>query len=247
MKLRVLSDLHQEDGAFVAPKARGDVIVLAGDVDHGVKGLHWARKTFPETPIIYVLGNHEFYGHDWDRLIDDCRTVAETLKIDFLEDAATVIDGVRFLGASLWVSFDLEGMERRAAVMQVCAETQTDYIEIKSEPVLTPAKVRARHIRSRTFLQMALATPFTGKTVVVTHHLPSARSLPEKRVWYHTAYASNLDDLFGKSELWVHGHTHTACDYQAGRTRVVCNPRGRTQRGSIGGNRGFRPDLIVEI
>jgi hypothetical protein len=87
------------------------------------------------------------------------------------------------------------------------------------------------------------------KVVVITHNLPSIRSIPER---YRTdlvsaAFASNLDDLVERSGalLWLHGHTHTACDYMIGRTRVLCNPRGYPQESPR--QTGFKFDLMVNI
>ena len=79
MKLLVLSDLHVEFAPFV-PDAEAiqaaDVVVLAGDIHKGVQGMDWARKTFLNQEIIYVAGNHEFYGQHWDKLLDRLRAQA---------------------------------------------------------------------------------------------------------------------------------------------------------------------------
>jgi predicted phosphodiesterase len=61
MRIRVLSDLHLEFREWNPPKADADVVVLAGDIHVGVKGIEWARRSFPAIPIVYVPGNHEFY------------------------------------------------------------------------------------------------------------------------------------------------------------------------------------------
>lgn len=75
MKLLVYSDLHldlcplklQLDPDFLQTI---DVVVLAGDITEGTKGLPWARETFPDKAIIYVDGNHEFYRQNWDKHVD---------------------------------------------------------------------------------------------------------------------------------------------------------------------------------
>jgi hypothetical protein len=85
--------------------------------------------------------------------------------------------------------------------------------------------------------------------VVVTHHLPSPRSI-------HPMYAgSALNDFFmcdvhalieeRQPALWVHGHSHESADYRIGGTRVVCN----TWYGYAGHetNRSFDHNLTVEI
>ena len=248
MKIQVLSDIHNEYSPFEPVDAGADVVVLAGDVDNGVEGLRWARQAFPRSEIIYVLGNHEFYGWHWHRLLAESAEAARRLGIHLLEDSVATIGEVRFLGSSFWVDFALLGEADRPLAMRIAGETQSDYTEIEGNPQLKPADVLDRHQKSRAFIQATLASQFDGKTVVVTHHLPSTRSLTVKREWYHVAYCSNADECLGKSSLWIHGHTHSSCDYQAGETRVLCNPRGRVEPAkSKLGNRQFDPILTVEI
>lgn len=93
-----------------------------------------------------------------------------------------------------------------------------------------------------------MGEPFEGKTVVVTHHLPSMRSVAERyrHELLSACFASNLDHLLGYSALWVHGHTHDSFDYAAHGTRVICNPRGYCRAGQPE-NRQFNPALVVEV
>ena len=44
--------------------------------------------------------------------------------------------------------------------------------------------------------------------------------------------------------LWIHGHTHESFDYEIGKTRVICNPRGYAP---IEINKEFKPDFNVEV
>jgi len=116
--------------------------------------------------------------------------------------------------------------------------------------LLTPLQVRHRHLQSRAWLQKALDTPFDGVTVVVTHHLPSEKSIGEQYQgdWANASFASRLDDMMGRSTLWIHGHTHINFDYELHGTRVICNPRGYCRRdGSGGENPAFNPSLVAEV
>jgi Icc-related predicted phosphoesterase len=96
------------------------------------------------------------------------------------------------------------------------------------------------------WLVKKLDEPFEGKTVVVTHHLPSARSVSDKYEGstINPCFASNLDEHFGKMDLWIHGHTHDSFDYAINGTRVICNPRGYWKKEL---NQSFIPTLVVEI
>ena len=107
MKLHILNDLHIEFEDFDPPATDADVVVLAGDIGVGMEGLRWAEDRFPDKPVIYVPGNHEFYHHDI-ALIEELKAQAPD-HIHVLNDDQVIIDGVRFLGSILWTDFALFG------------------------------------------------------------------------------------------------------------------------------------------
>ena len=111
MRIRVLSDLHLEFKDWNPPKVDADVIVLAGDIHVGVKGIAWARQSFPSIPIVYVPGNHEFYGEHVHDMTQELVTEGRRLGVEVLVGRSIVIGGVRFLGATLWTDFALGGTD----------------------------------------------------------------------------------------------------------------------------------------
>lgn len=268
MKLLILSDLHldmapmavEQDGRRIDHDA--DVVVLAGDIDEGTRGLHWARRAFPDKPIVYVAGNHEFYEHSWGRLLDDLAEVAVQLEIAFLENRVFEFGGIRFLGCSLWTDFLLDGEQRQPGAMQAAQSWLNDYKWISVEQQDIPADLGSikpgtldaeltlrRHQESVAWLAQELAKVTPASTVVVTHHGPHPNSVPAQFLGdpLSPAFVSDLERLMGKSCLWIHGHVHSSMDYEVHGTRVVCNPRGYWHR--IGGheNKGFRPGYLVEV
>ena len=68
MRIRVLSDLHREFGHLKLPEDSADVVVLAGDIDRGTKGVTRARQAFLDVPVLSVAGNHEHYDESIGRL-----------------------------------------------------------------------------------------------------------------------------------------------------------------------------------
>jgi Icc-related predicted phosphoesterase len=252
MKIWLLSDLHLEFAdlrqPLVIPDA--DVCVVAGDLCRAVaNGVHWLGKHIAYAmPCIYVAGNHEFYRGSIKEGLEDGRAAAEQFSsVNFLENDAVVLDGVRFLGATLWTDYRIEGHPELA--MLYARERMNDYRQIAKQrnpwQRFVPATAYRMHQESRLFLDSVLKAD-RSKTVVVTHHLPHARSIPSrfKGDWLNAAYASDLSKVIedGRPALWVHGHTHDSCDYQVGSTRVVCNPHGYD-----GENGGFDPALVVQI
>lgn len=265
MKLHVLSDLHCEFAPYEpAEVARNsaDVVILAGDIDHGVAGIEWAARAFAGKPVVFVAGNHEFYGNHWEDALVQMRIAAERCGVHFLEDDEFIISGVRFLGTSLWTDFCLYGQPRQDASMYLFAKGLNDCRQISaSSPLsprarLTPAMVLARHESTRAWLQTRLELPFHGRTVVVTHHAPSSRSVAPRFRGDRLSpgFASELPlEMLQNAALWIHGHMHDSCDYEVGAEhlvcRVICNPRGYPldRRGVQFENPLFDRALLVEV
>ena len=256
MKLHVLSDIHLEFFKFEPDPAsfEADVIVLAGDIWKDDGGIHWARACWPDKEIIYVAGNHEFYGKNRLEVLSKLRIAARATGVHFLDDGEIIIDGVRFLGCTLWTDFCLFGEDNVMTARLIAERGMSDYRVIHEGPAhFSTADSIRLHEQSIDWLEMKLKKEeFTGKTVVVTHHLPSFDSVPDryKHGTYNginPAYASNLDHMLGSSHLWIHGHTHDSFDYVKNGTRVICNPRGYVLPSHDHDNQEFNPQLIVEI
>lgn len=250
MKLHILSDLHLEFSTFEPPATDADVIVLAGDIGKGNKGVYWARQAFPDKPILYVPGNHEFYGTQRQETLALLNMAGQENGIHILDDAEIIIDGVRFLGCTLWTDFMLFGEAKKADAMYEGRIFLNDFRVIQEEDKIpfSPARSIELHEQSLAWLKAKLDEPFDGKTVVVTHHLPSSQSVADRFKYssLSACFASELDYLFGKMDMWVHGHTHDNMDYEANGTRVICNPRGYvTYRDQE--NFNFKPGLVIEV
>lgn len=254
MRIYAVNDLHLEIG-FWMPRpstvAAADLVVLAGDIGRHAEGLVWARTAFSGKRIVYVAGNHEFYGAEYHEMRCELRRTARELEIDLLENDEVVIDGVRILGCTLWTDFRLFGNE--ACAMGHARRRMNDFLRIRFEgsPTvsLRPEDTVTLHRQSRAWLEGKLAEPFTGKTVVVTHHAPSLASIDEqwKKDLLTAAFASHLDPLVAQADLWLHGHTHAFADHRIGDCRVVCNPRGYVVDGRALEATGWNPDLVVEV
>lgn len=252
MKLLILSDLHMDLSPFVpdqAATAAADVVVLAGDIHIGSQAARWARKTFADKPVVLVAGNHEFYDGHWERTLDDLREVARREQVHFLENDAVVIGGVQFLGTTLWTDFEYFGADTMPRAMAEAQRSVPDYLCIRG---CTPEATLERHRVSRAWLEAELAKPGAPQDrVVVSHHYPRKASTPPKyrNDLATAAFGSELPaDLLDQAGLWVHGHTHSSFQYDVGRCRVVCNPRGYHLGWRVGEyeNREFNPRLLVE-
>jgi predicted phosphodiesterase len=248
MNILVYSDLHLEFGPFDPPATNADVVVLAGDIASDCKGLQWARRVFGNLPIVYVLGNHEFYGEETEELTQSARSVAKKFDIHLLECDSAVIGGVRFLGTTLWTDFEVDSGITPDEAMRYADQGMSDFrvIRYRSDR-LSANDTRKFHIAARAWLQSQLAIPHLGKTVVVTHHLPHTNSI-DKQYSNHplnAAFVSHMPQLVrAPVDLWIHGHTHSSCDYTVAGTRVVCNPRGYYPYEL---NQDFDPKLLINV
>ena len=237
MKIQVLSDLHLEHGGSLpAHHPETDAIVLAGDLAPYTEGLleNLADQWSGAPHILYVLGNHEFYGTDIEETRAQIATECEDTGIHLLDPGIVRIDGVRFIGATLWTDFRLEGVaDEIGAHMRVSREV-SDFlgaIQHQGRDFTTGDSVE-RHRTDRAFIEHELeaAEREGDRTVVITHHAPSPRSV---RPWfegdpYNPAFASNLDAVIARYQpaLWIHGHMHDPVDEYLGDTRLFANPAG---------------------
>jgi len=252
MKVNILSDLHLGLGALDTPDNDANVVILAGDVSRPREAVAWARAI--DKPVLYVAGNHEFYGDSIDGTLDALRELCVGTNVRLLDDAVAVLDGVRFVGTTLWTDFLLLGAARREDAMREGQRFLRDFSRIRtsrhSDAIYTPADSAARFDVHRRFLAEQLAQPFPGPTVVITHHAPSPHSIhPRFRdSLLNACFISDLEHLMDgrRACLWVHGHTHDSFDYVVNGTRVVCNPRGYAKNG-VNENARFDPDLTIRV
>ncbi len=250
MRLHVLSDLHLEQRPALPPAIDADVIVLAGDIGTGTGGIQWAQRWSGGRDVLYLAGNHEFYGHALPDLINELRDSAAGTSVHVLENDELILGGVRFLGCTLWSDFEFDGRARRAASMAACEQIVNDYRLIRfgtDRRALGARDTLAVHEASRGWLAERLAQPYNGPTVVITHHAPVIQGRPpepELRA-LAGAFASDLTQMMGHDRvaLWIFGHTHRRADLVFRGTRVVSNPLGYPHQLVD----GFDPGCVVDL
>jgi predicted phosphodiesterase len=277
MRIQLFSDLHLERYPDFRPQflPGADVIVLAGDIGSYQQGSRLASQDFglerfsphqaglAGKPVLFIPGNHEFDGLDYDETYARLRATCEHLGITWLDREVVTIDHVRFIGTTLWSDFEALAVRETDLTKQLQQRTKAfraaNYYLAKNttlmdgEPVLAEGW-RALALDCQAWLREMLATPFDGKTVVVTHFAPSLLSAdPRYGVTPGTAgFCNALDGLFKGADVWMHGHLHCMNDYVAeGRDgahswacRVVANPLGYLSKGE---QDGYRPELLIAL
>ncbi|MDM0071086.1 metallophosphoesterase [Variovorax sp. J31P207] len=285
VRIQIVSDLHLElltsrirvgwHGIPASPAA--DLLVLAGDIGSIDDVLRMFGR-WP-VPVLYVLGNHEFYHQEMTALRRHARSLAQGTSVlildndevgpvqflkfsNWYEPRKERLAGLRAFGATLWTDYDYaDGVamqDWRQMRMGEAGRRLNDHRLISfGESVFKPGHALAEHQASVGWLADALSTPFDGRTVVITHHGPHAKSVhPRFRGdLLNCAFVSDLSSLLARADLWVHGHVHDSFDYQVRGCRVVANPRGYPRNAGlvekpeelIFENPWFDPSLVVVV
>jgi predicted phosphodiesterase len=250
LKLQIVSDLHLSQAGLALPATDADVIVLAGDIARPPQAIAWASAL--GKPVLYVPGNHEFYGGSLEGTLAQLRALAAGTPVRVLDDEEVCIGGVRILGSTLWTAFRLPGIADREAAVQAAMHFMRDFSRIRlrdgDATLLHADDCAALFQRKSAWLRERLAQPHDGPTVVISHHAPSLRSIHPRFAGsaVNLCFVSDAEDLLAGADLWVHGHTHDSFDYRVGATRVLCNPRGYVRDEQVE-NAAFDPALVIEV
>jgi len=248
MRIQYLSDLHSEFGFSRPIPLVGDVLVLAGDLVTMPGKLTSLVRRLPEVPTLIVAGNHEFYGHPIGQAtLDSYReAVAPFSHIHFFENQDVEIGGVRFLAATLWTDF------AKGAHAGTCQAMMNDFYQISvaeksGRRRILPEDFASLHRQTVGWLKKELARNHS-RTVVVTHHAPSYKSLAPRYAGspLNGGFCVDLEEIIATYQplVWIHGHMHDTADYMIGRTRVLCNPYGYEGREE---NAAFDPAAVVAV
>lgn len=260
MRVAVMSDLHLDFADLVLPG--GDVLILSGDVceakrfkkaDYNPEMVLLEHERKDQRPdrfsrfleeecskyreVIYVMGNHEFYGSQFQKMYPHIKEQLPT-NVHLLENETYELDGVLFLGATMWTDMN----KQDDLTMYNMQSMMNDYRQItmfneakNSYHRLTPERTVQEHHKTRAYFRYVLEENRATKNlpvVVVTHHSPSKLSTHPHYAddtIMNGAYSSDLSDLIldnPEIKVWTHGHTHHTFDYMVGDSRIICNPRG---------------------
>jgi len=240
---QIASDLHIEHLSADVPEAelaklivpKAPILCLVGDVwnfnnTNYQKFFKYYSGKFRR--ILFVAGNHEYYNNGGSYLSKSeidfhmDRMFAGT-NVTFLNRKSLVIEGVRFIGATLWSHIPAERSH-------IVTQSMNDYKRIIEEKTpITTDYVGRQHQQDLQFIMQEILTGIKlGQTnVVLTHHTPliEGTSAPQhKDSKTNCAFSSDLSHMICQKTVavWVCGHTHHNFDIQVDGTRVVSNQKG---------------------
>lgn len=247
-KVLFLSDVHNEfERLYYEDPPECDIVVLAGDIHLGMKGVIWAVETFGATmPIVYVMGNHEGYTCQHPNYMRDIKDAASLFGVHLLDRSSVTIKGLTFHGVTLWTDFN-DGSVRS---LQLAAECMSDYSATYN---FSPYDALRYNDDARAWIECLGHCP---NDIMVTHHAPCRppdemipiqfRIMPAASFNY-LYFNNNMDGLIKKfaPKLWFHGHVHYSLDYFKDNTRILTNPRGYVHHDRE--NHAFNPYLILDL
>lgn len=250
MKFELISDIHLNDNIFISTdffEPKSDILVLAGDICeyHEIPKYYEFFEKISKNwkHVLYVLGNHEFYCGQVNKVSNVIRHNLKELKnIVVLDNEIITIDNVCFIGSTLWASM-FNGYDK---CMSVCTKQINDFKYIISESPperISDIQVLKLFHDNVDFIQTTLDNINNKKIVVITHFSPSLMSIHPKFSGniINGYFCNDLDYMItndSRIKVWCHGHTHDKFDYQINKCRVVCNPLGYRN------NQYYYPQLI---
>ena len=261
MIIALCSDLHLEFSDIeLKNTGNADVLILSGDIvvahslhDHPIdkpiptdamkpgrnqSAAYKYREFFHHVNmeydhVIYVAGNHEFYHGRFPDAYDWLREEAKNYSnIHFLDKEQVEIDGVTFVGGTLWTDMNrndpttMQLVEGMINDFRIIRNSQRNYSRF------SPLDSVVHHRQTLEYIKSVVDSDASKKYVVVGHHAPTALSVHEKyknEYYMNGGYFSDLSEFIldrPQIALWTHGHMHDPFDYMMGETRIVCNPRG---------------------
>lgn len=241
LSIQLLSDIHFEHHtdkgkAFIKtldPKDV-DILVLAGDIAtlHSLGSLDSLCELYRDAKVLWVHGNHTYYGSERSWVEDASREAEDrNPNLVWLDNNYIKIDGVTFHGTPLWFPSSTDTAFRAK-----------NWAEFEIIPnwigwVYMAAEDAARYLNNNV----------KEGDVVITHYLPSYRSVPARFLSSpsNCFFVHNIEDLIEhtRPKLWLHGHTHDSVDFTLGQTRVVANPLGYP----FEPNQSFNDKLVIEV
>ena len=252
MKIQIASDLHLEMRSRQYPPASDfqtvenrDVLVLAGDIGNRLKAWAFVERELAFSPVIYVPGNHEYYGRHIREETDEAWRRKSELHagLHYLTGEVISLGGLRFWGGP-WYS-DFFGCRDQASLHDI-GQLLNDFSARHNDAGRWTV---ARHLKEHARQTQLLSKEAGHVDVVITHWPPTIHAVApqDEGDLLNGYYVNDREDLVEEigAQCWISGHVHDAYRAVVGDTLVIGNPAGYPQEKPE--RRLFRPNLAIEV
>lgn len=234
MRLHIHSDLHLEGHNVPLDKSDANILVLAGDITVGMRHMTWVKNHAERYEhVIYVPGNHEYYGQSMEELDLAWRNCGID-NLFYMKRGYASIGGIRFIGATLWTDFRDDAIaehEARACIRDFGTHHGTGLDMIRTGTLgayrkFTPFAAKEQYKTDVAFIR-EFAEP---GCVVITHFPPLAEcrnmDFPEDLLAKYFCPDNPQLVHDSQAQLWISGHTHYNHHFKLGNTLMVSNQKG---------------------
>ena len=243
MKLQIASDIHREFGhSPEVPDVGADVLVLAGDIGYADdETIEWLRDDLAGRyeAVLYVPGNHEYYGKDLHRANRHMEEMAMYGEYEWMNNRAVKVGGRRFVGTPLWANFCHD-----PGSMFEAGRAISDFHRIRcGDDPMTPGAMLDLHDEAVAFLKKTVRPG----DIVITHWPPTLEARHQGFPMDNIAryFSADIPEVVKSTrpDLWICGHTHYNVDFMFGETRILSNQGGYPHETLA----GYDPGRIVEV
>ena len=243
MKIAFASDLHFEfDESRIHHLIKQvdpdtDVLILAGDIQEFnrlIIDLEFVSKALPDIHIVYVTGNHEFYGYrieDVEKFLRDA--FDHHPRIHYLEKKSFELNGVVFLGTTLWTGFDAYPYYEQSRSEENAMHGISDFMYIRCGT----GKFQSYHCK-KLFKENCAWLSNTleinnreSKISIVVTHFPPSPSVYHEKIPINSLsnyFQADCRDIINQYQpaYWIYGHNHWSDRQEMDETIVVSNQLG---------------------
>lgn len=253
MLIQPFSDIHCYDLSFKPIKTHADLLICGGDWDMGIRTGEWNDSVILEQDklMLKVPGNHDYWNtsacfqktiREWDLYYKSL----ENKNISYLINETKIIDGIAFIGSTLWSDF-----KNNDFLVKMDSNISKDFEKIYQvrDVLVTPEDIYNKFKEARDFIVSELEKHQDKKCVVITHFPPSISCNITRRITNVGYYwCGQMEDIISiyQPQLWISGHMHNFYDKMMGDTRVIINPAGEVKNGIIQ-CKSFVHNLVVKI
>jgi Icc-related predicted phosphoesterase len=242
VKIQIVSDTHfefqQDKGKEflkeLSKESEVDLLVIAGDFTNCSNlqvSIKRACKLFKH--VVFVLGNHEYYGSSKNITEKTMSGLDKIQNFTWLNNSSFRYMDHVIHGSTLWFKDFKDSYIHR--------KKMNDFRKIAN----FEDWVFEENAKSVRYLRKSVSS----KDIIVTHYLPSYRSIHPKYAGsvLTPMFLTDVEDIIVEKQpsLWIHGHTHESLDYMIEKTRVVCNPFGYAMLNEV--NPSFKDNKIIEL